>query len=31
VRLEPSLGERLASYPADAKKLVAVVMGKHHL
>jgi hypothetical protein len=31
VRLRPSLGERIASYPADAKKLVAALMGKHHL
>lgn len=30
VRFRPSLGDRIASYPADAKKLVAAFFGKHH-
>jgi hypothetical protein len=31
VKLEPSVGQRLATLPADAKKLLAAARGKHHL
>lgn len=31
VRVKPSLGERLGSYPADVKKVLAAALGKHHL
>ena len=31
VRIETSLLDRLASLPADGRKLVAAALGRHHL